>query len=145
MIFRWTDVSWFPVGVEEFAGQRQTCRAACIRQVSELADANEATWQDVLGKTAEKLMRGEGHFALLAAMRVVLPAESNILAIESQCKRRSVSASNSRRISIRQPPGNSTANPLPPPPPSLDWVPATSTFSQRFPIAPWSAAFCRNR
>jgi len=61
------------VDVEEFAGKRQICRAPCIRQVSELPDANEAAWQDVLDKATEKLMRGEDHFALLAAMRVVLP------------------------------------------------------------------------
>ena len=83
-ILRQTDAGWFRVGVEESAGERQTYRAPRVRQVSELADANEPSWQNVLGEPAQELMRGNSHLALLVAMRVVFPAEGDILAVEGE-------------------------------------------------------------
>src|SRR5262245_126153 len=75
-VLRETDQSGLRADDEELRGKRQTRHAPCVAQVPELADANEATWQDVMDKAAEKLMRREGHFALFPAMRVVLPKES---------------------------------------------------------------------
>jgi len=84
VILRRTDAGWLRVGIEEIAGERQTCRAPRVRQVSELADTNEPSWQDVLGEPAQELVCGNGHLALLVAMRVVFPAESDILAVEGE-------------------------------------------------------------
>ena len=41
-----------------------------ISKESEVPDANEASRQNVLGKPAQKFRRGNGHFAMLVAVRV---------------------------------------------------------------------------
>jgi hypothetical protein len=56
----------------------------CVGQVSKLTDADEPSGQNVLGETAEELVRRKGHLPLLVAMSVVLPAEGHVLAIEGQ-------------------------------------------------------------
>lgn len=43
-----------------------------------MANANEATGEDVQQEPSQELMRSQCHLALLAAVRVILPAEGNI-------------------------------------------------------------------
>src|SRR5216683_7359776 len=61
--------------VEQATAERQQLFAGAVGEPSEVADAREPSGQDVLDKAAQELLRGEGHGALLAAVRVVLPAE----------------------------------------------------------------------
>src|ERR1700678_1011910 len=67
VILRRTGAVWFRIGVEEFAGERQTCRAPRVRQVSELADTDEPSWEDVLGEPAQEFVCGNSHLSLLVA------------------------------------------------------------------------------
>ena len=53
-----------------------------IGEIAKLPDADEATRQDVLDEAPQKLHRGQRHRAPLVAVRVVLPAEGDALAIE---------------------------------------------------------------
>ena len=55
-----------------------------VGQISKLPDADEPSRQNVLGETAEELVRRKGQLPLLVAMSVVLPAEGHALAIEGQ-------------------------------------------------------------
>ena len=83
-ILQWIASGRVRVGIEEFAGECEAFGAPSVRQVSELADANETSRQDVLGESSEKLIGRDGHLALLAAMRVVFPPESDVLTAESK-------------------------------------------------------------
>jgi hypothetical protein len=49
-----------------------------------VADSNEALGQDVEEKAAQELRSRKRHLPLLAAVRIVLPAERYTLAIKSQ-------------------------------------------------------------
>lgn len=49
-----------------------------------MPDAYEPAGQHVLQESSQKLRRGEGHGTLLVAVGVVLPAESNLLAIKGE-------------------------------------------------------------
>ena len=49
-----------------------------------MPDADKAARQDVLRKAAQKLAGRNSHDALLVAMRVVSPEESDLFAIEGQ-------------------------------------------------------------
>jgi hypothetical protein len=53
-------------------------------EISELPDAHEPARQYVLQESSQKLRCGKAHGALLVAVGIVLPAESNLLAAESQ-------------------------------------------------------------
>ena len=55
-----------------------------VGQITKLPDADETSRQNVLGETAEELVRRKGHLPLLVAMGIVLPAEGDALAIEGQ-------------------------------------------------------------
>src|SRR3954451_11080319 len=49
-----------------------------------MPDANESRRKDMLQKAAQELICCNCHFALLVAVRIILPPESNVLPIEAQ-------------------------------------------------------------
>ena len=57
---------------------------AMVGDESELPDADEASRQNVLDKTAQKLRRFQSHLLLLVAMRVIFPAEGDALSIKRE-------------------------------------------------------------
>src|SRR5260370_28053836 len=63
--------------VEQAAAERKQPSTGAVGQPAEVGDAGEASGQDVLYEAAQELLRRERHGALLAAMRVVLPAEGD--------------------------------------------------------------------
>ena len=69
---------------EELSGERQQGGPSGVREESELPDADEAPRQNVLGKAAEELRRFQSHLPLLVAMRVVFPAEGDVLSVKSE-------------------------------------------------------------
>ena len=71
------------VGGEQGARQGQQLFAEAVRQQAVVADAHEAFWQHVQEEAAQELYRVEGHDTLLAAVRIVPPAEADVLSVES--------------------------------------------------------------
>ena len=68
-----------------------SCRASCsilgtprAGQEPKESDADETARQGVQQEPAQKLVGGNGHLALLVAVRVVLPAEGDRLAIKGE-------------------------------------------------------------
>jgi hypothetical protein len=62
---------------EQAAAERKQTSTGAVGQPAEVADAGEASGQHMLEEAAQELLRRERHGALLAAMRVVLPAEGD--------------------------------------------------------------------
>jgi len=58
-------------------------RAPPISQEPERADADKAAGQDVEQEAAQELLRTEGHHSLLISVGIILPAESNLVMLES--------------------------------------------------------------
>ena len=54
-----------------------------IGQESEGANADKAAGQNMEKETSQELLRAERHFSLLITMRVILPAEGNLVPLES--------------------------------------------------------------
>jgi hypothetical protein len=71
-------------GQEQLPAQREPVAAESIREESEMPDSDEPFRQDMQEETAQELGAIQRHFALLAAMSVILPAKSDALAIERQ-------------------------------------------------------------
>src|SRR6266545_597551 len=74
-------------GSRRWCGEQGACEGhaggpAGVREESRLADAHEATRQDVLDKATQKLHRGERHGAALIATGVVLVGKGHVLAVE---------------------------------------------------------------
>jgi hypothetical protein len=61
----------------------QECGAPAIGQETERADADKAAGQDVEQETAQELLRIERHHSLLIAVGIILPAETNLIVLES--------------------------------------------------------------
>ena len=59
------------------------CGAPAIGQETERANANKAAGQDVEQETAQELLRTEGHDSFLISVGIILPAESNLIMLES--------------------------------------------------------------
>lgn len=57
--------------------------ALAIGQEPEKADADKAARQDVEQEAAQELMRAERHHSLLIPVGIILPAESNLVMLES--------------------------------------------------------------
>jgi hypothetical protein len=53
-------------------------------EIAEVADADEASGQDMLAKAAQELCCGESHDALLVAMSIVSPSECHVMTIEAE-------------------------------------------------------------
>src|SRR5207248_11157127 len=76
-------------GSRRWCGEQGACEGhaggpAGVREESRLADAHEATRQDVLDKATQKLHRGERHGAALIATGVVLVGKCHVLAVEGE-------------------------------------------------------------
>ena len=56
--------------------------SAC--EITEVADANEASGQHMLAEAAQELACGERHNALLVAVRVVFPSEAYAITVEAE-------------------------------------------------------------
>jgi hypothetical protein len=69
---------------KKLSGESQQDGTSGVREESELPDSDEASRQNVLGKAAEELRRFQSHLLLLVAMRVVFPAEGDMLSVESE-------------------------------------------------------------
>ena len=53
-------------------------------EVAEVADADEASGQHMLAESAQELVCGERHDALLVAVRIVFPSEAYRTAVEAE-------------------------------------------------------------
>jgi hypothetical protein len=68
---------------QESLAEGQECGAPAIGQETERADANKAARQDMEQETAQELLRTERHDFLLIPVSIILPAESNLILLES--------------------------------------------------------------
>ncbi len=57
---------------------------ACVGEIAEVANANEAPGQHMLAEAAQELACSERHDALLVAMCVVFPSEAYAVTIEAE-------------------------------------------------------------
>jgi hypothetical protein len=64
--------------------EREEFRSTAIGQESEGTDADKALGQNMEKKTSQELLRAERHFSLLMTMRIILPAEGNLVPLESR-------------------------------------------------------------
>jgi hypothetical protein len=69
---------------EQLTAQRESVGAESVGEESEMPDSDESLRQYVQEEAAQELGGVQRHFALLAAVSIILPAESNALAIERQ-------------------------------------------------------------
>ena len=60
----------------------QKSGAAAIGQESEGTDADKAAGENMQQETSQKLFRGQGHLSLLVPVRIILPAEGNLVLFE---------------------------------------------------------------
>jgi hypothetical protein len=68
---------------EQALTEGQESGAAAISQEAERADADKAAGQDVEQEAAQELLRIERHHSLLISVGIILPAESNLVMLES--------------------------------------------------------------
>jgi hypothetical protein len=68
---------------EQALTEGQECGALPISQEPERADADKAAGQDVEQEAAQELLRSERHHSLLISVGIILPAESNLVMVES--------------------------------------------------------------
>jgi hypothetical protein len=61
---------------------RESISALPVGEESEVADANQSLGQNVDQESAQKLLCGNGHDLLLAAVRVVFPAKRDSIVVE---------------------------------------------------------------
>ena len=67
---------------EQNAATRESISAPPVGEESEVADANQSPGQNVDQESAQKLLRGNGHDLLLAAVRIVFPAKRDSIVLE---------------------------------------------------------------
>ena len=58
--------------------ERQECGAVAVGEESEVADADEAGWEQMEQEAAQELIDSQGHEPLLVAVRRIAPAESEV-------------------------------------------------------------------
>jgi len=61
---------------------RKQSRSTAVGQESEKANADEAAGQNVEKEASQELLRGKRHRSLLAAVGIILPAESDLIIVE---------------------------------------------------------------
>ena len=66
------------------ASECEQGRTVGTGEIAEVADADEASGQDMLAKAAQELGCGESHDALLVAVGIVSPSEGHIVTIEAK-------------------------------------------------------------
>ena len=64
--------------MQQLPAKRQQELAPAIGQETEETDADEGMWKHMKKKAPQELLRCEGHEFLFAAMRIILPAESDL-------------------------------------------------------------------
>lgn len=69
---------------QQLLAYRQQRLTFAIGEEAKISDADETSGQYMLDKAAEELRRRQSHFAVLFAVRVVLPAECDALSIKCQ-------------------------------------------------------------
>ena len=67
---------------EQALTERQESGTAASGEETERANADKGAGQDVEQETSQELLRGEGHLSLLITVRIILPAESYLVALE---------------------------------------------------------------
>jgi len=67
---------------EQALTEGQESGPPAIGQEAEKANADKAARQDVEQETAQELLRTERHHSLLITVGIILPAESNLVAVE---------------------------------------------------------------
>src|SRR5271170_2229015 len=67
---------------EQFPATRQFCTPFAVGENAEVADANQATGQNVQQEAAQELMSGNGHNLLLAAVGIVAPAKRDAIVLK---------------------------------------------------------------
>ena len=75
---------WRSFGSELLASEGDEGGPACVGEIAEVANANEAPGQHMLAEAAQELACGERHDALLVAMRVVFPSEAYAVTVEAE-------------------------------------------------------------
>ena len=65
------------------ASECEQGRTVGTGEIAEVADADEASGQDVLAKAAQELGCGESHDALLVAVGIVSPSKGHVVTIEA--------------------------------------------------------------
>ena len=71
-------------GRKQMAAQSEPVTAESVGKKAEMPDADESLRQYMQEETAQELSSVQCHFALLAGMRIILPAEGDALAIIPQ-------------------------------------------------------------
>jgi hypothetical protein len=66
------------------ASECEQGRTAGASEIAKMADADEASRQDVLAKATQELGRGERHDALLVAVGIVFPSKADVVTIEAK-------------------------------------------------------------
>jgi hypothetical protein len=69
---------------EQALTERPESGTAAIGEEAERTDADKAARQNVEQEAAEELLRTERHDSLLISVGIILPAESNLVMLESQ-------------------------------------------------------------
>ena len=75
---------WRSFRSELLSSERDECSQACVGEIAEVADANEAPGQHMLAEAAQELACGERHDALLVAVGVVFPSKTYAVTIEAE-------------------------------------------------------------
>src|ERR1700692_1078780 len=74
---------WRGIVDEQALTEVQESGAPPIGEEAERADADKAARQDVEQEAAQELLRSERHHSLLISVGIILPAESNLVMLES--------------------------------------------------------------
>jgi len=74
---------WPGLVIEQALTERQESSTPAIGQEPERADADKAAGQDMEQEAAQELFRTERHHSLLITVGIILPAESNLIMLES--------------------------------------------------------------
>ena len=76
------DLLGFGVG-DQLPSQSEVLVSEAVGKQAEVADADEASGENMLAEAAQELTCGERHDALLVAMCVVFPSEAHMVTIEA--------------------------------------------------------------
>ena len=69
---------------QQLTSEREERGTVSAGEITEVADADEASGQYMLAESAQELDRGECHDALLVAVRVVFPSEAHAVTVEDE-------------------------------------------------------------
>ncbi len=74
---------WIESALEQTEAERQQCGSLSVGEEAEVADADEATGQQVQQEAAQELIDGQAHDSLLVAVGGVPPAEDDLAVRQS--------------------------------------------------------------